>query len=127
MHKTAVRQRVSIGYVEGTRYPTTGALTIPILTFDRTTARQRRRTAEISAAMPGQSQAGRSDDDRAAALDQHDIAPHPVVAADLLPGPDDAEAAPLVQGQARGVFREDPGLDRPDAASLRRRDERVEQ
>jgi hypothetical protein len=45
--------------------------------------------------------------DRAAALDEDDVAPAAVVAAEAFPGADHAEADRLVQGQAGGVLRED--------------------
>ena len=40
---------------------------------------------------------------------------------------DHPEAGPLVQGEAGGVLREDPGLDGPDAGRLGRGDQRVQQ
>jgi Pentapeptide repeats (8 copies) len=53
-------------------------------------------------------------DQGAAAFDQGDVAPGAVMLADSLAGSDDPESASLVQGQAGGVLREDPGLDGPD-------------
>ncbi|MEV4013104.1 hypothetical protein AB0J35_21600 [Nonomuraea angiospora] len=62
-----------------------------------------------------------SGDDRAAALDEHAIAPATAMAADALAGADDPpEPGPGVQVETGGVLREDSRLDRPDppAASV---------
>ena len=62
--------------------------------------------------------AGNGLHDRAAALDQDDIAPAAVVLADALADPDHAEPGGSVQGHAGSVLREDAGLDGPDPGRL---------
>src|ERR1700723_2546144 len=65
--------------------------------------------------------------DRAAALDEQDVAPAPVVLAEALPNPDDPEPGRPVQGQAGGVLREDAGLDGPDPRGLGGGDQGVQE
>ena len=71
--------------------------------------------------------AGNGLHDRAAALDQDDIAPAPIMLADTFPCPDDAEPGGPVQGHAGGVLREDAGLDGPDPGRLGRDDQGLQQ
>ena len=71
--------------------------------------------------------AGNGLHDRAAALDQDDIAPAPMMLADAFPCPGDAEPGGPVQGHAGGVLREDAGLDGPDPGRLSRGDQRIQQ
>ena len=71
--------------------------------------------------------AGNGLHDRAAALDQDDIAPAPMMPADTFPCPDDAEPGGQVQGHAGGVLREDAGLDGPDPGRLGRDDQGLQQ
>src|SRR5690349_4123512 len=65
--------------------------------------------------------------ERAAALDEDDVAPAAVMLPDALPDPEDPEACRLVQGQAGGVLGEDAGLDGPDPGGLGGGDQRVQE
>jgi hypothetical protein len=65
--------------------------------------------------------------ERAAALDEQDVAPAAVVLADAFPDTDGPEPGCPVQGQAGGILREDAGLDRPDPGSLGGGDQDVQQ
>jgi hypothetical protein len=71
--------------------------------------------------------AGNGLHNRAAALDQDDIAPAPMMLADAFPCPGDAEPGDPVQGHAGGVLREDAGLDGPDPGRLSRGDQRIQE
>ena len=71
--------------------------------------------------------AGNGLHDRAAALDQDDIAPAPMMLADAFPCPDDAKPGGQVQGHAGRVLREDAGLDGPDPGRLGRGDQGLQQ
>jgi hypothetical protein len=51
---------------------------------------------------------GACSDDGAAALDEQDVAPSAVVAADAFSGADDPESGGLVEVKARAALREDP-------------------
>jgi hypothetical protein len=66
-------------------------------------------------------------DDSASALYQLHVAPATPTLANALADPDDAEAAPLVKGDAARVLREDAALDRPDPSTFSRIDERSKQ
>src|SRR5580704_16140407 len=65
--------------------------------------------------------------DRAAALDEQDVAPAAVVLAEAFPDPDDPEPGRLVQAQAGRVLREDAGLDGPDPRGLGGGDQGVQE
>ena len=71
--------------------------------------------------------AGNGLHDRAAALDQDDIAPAPMMLADAFPYPDDTEPGGPVQGEAGGVLGEDARLDGPDPGRLGGGDQSVQQ
>src|SRR5882762_419621 len=71
--------------------------------------------------------AGNGLHDRAAALDEENVAPAAAMLADAFPDPDDAEPGRPVQGQAGGVLREDAGLDGPDPGGLGGGDQRVQE
>jgi hypothetical protein len=55
------------------------------------------------------------------------VAPAALVAADALPGADDAEPGTLVEPEAGGVLGEDPSLNGPDSRCFRGGDERLQQ
>ena len=71
--------------------------------------------------------AGNGLHDRAAALDEENVAPAAAMLADAFPDPDDAEPGRPVQGEAGGVLREDAGLDGPDPGGLGGGDQRVQE
>ena len=65
--------------------------------------------------------------DAAAAFEEGDVAPVAVVAADLLPGADDAESSLLVEPQACLILGEDGRLDGPDPVGFGGTDQGIEQ